>query len=312
MNKIVRKEADLHMHSTYSDGRNSVSELFELVKKANLKAAILTDHDRIGGLDEFIFSCEKNGVDSMTGVEISSTDTTIDTTIYPQTIDVLGYGFNREILLRDYNQLLEHNLNVRIKHIKKVLELFGERGVANFNPKSLRAHFNLPADVSNKYWLIAIRVNGLLTSVLAPEALEIARKELKKDGCFFVERENYISTKKAINAIRRSGGIAVWTHPAKTMEKLEEKYENPRKIFSVILDRMVSDGLDGIEVHTPYGYNHRKFLLNCASEHKLIVTGGSDYHGEFVLIKDDYLGKGGVSYKEFKEFLEIKKQIRCF
>ena len=71
---------------------------------------------------------------------------------------------------------------------------------------------------------------------------------------------------------------------------------------------MVSDGLDGIEVHTPYGYNHRKFLLNCASEHKLIVTGGSDYHGEYGLIKDDYLGKGGVSYKEF---LEIKKRICC-
>ena len=304
MNKIVRKEADLHMHSTYSDGRNNVNELVELVKNSNLKAAVLTDHDRIGGLDEFIFSCEKNGVDSMTGIEISSTDATP----HPQTIDVLGYGFNREILLCGYNQLLEHNLNVRIKHIKKVLELFGERGVANFTPESLRIHFNLPAEVSNKYWLIAIRMNGLLTSVLASEALEIARKELKKDGCFFVERENYISTKEAINSIRRSGGIAVWAHPTKTMEKLKEKYENPKKIFYAILDRMVSEGLDGIEVYTPYGDNHRKFLLDCADRHKFIITGGSDYHGEYGLINDDYLGKGGVSYKEF---LEIKERVRC-
>ena len=304
MNKIVRKEADLHMHSTYSDGRKNVNELVELVKNSNLKAAVLTDHDRIGGLDEFIFSCEKNGVDSMTGIEISSTDTTP----HPQTIDVLGYGFNREILLRDYNQLLEHNLNVRIKHIKKVLELFGEKGVANFSRESLRAHFNLPVEISNKYWLIALRVNELIISVKAPEALEIARKELKKGGCFFVERDHYISTKEAINAIRRSGGIAIWAHPTKTMEKLKEKYENPRKIFSAILDRMVGDGLDGVEVYTPYGDNYRKFLLNCADNHKLIVTGGSDYHGEYGLIKDDYLGKGGVSYKEF---LEIKKRIRC-
>ena len=304
MNKIVRKEADMHMHSTHSDGRNDVSKLVRLVKKANLKAAVLTDHDRIGGLDEFIFSCETNGVDSMTGIEISSTDTTP----HPQTIDVLGYGFNREILLRDYGGFLEYNLNVRVKYIKDVLELFGKKGVANFTPESLRVHFNLPAEVANKYWLIAIRANGLLTSVELPEALEIARKELKKDGCFFVERENYISTKKAINAIRRSGGIAIWAHPTKTMEKLEEKYENPRKIFSVILDRMVSDGLDGIEVCTPYGDNHRKFLLDCANQKKLIITGGSDYHGEYGLIKDDYLGKGGVSYKEF---LEIKKQACC-
>ena len=298
--KIERKEADMHMHSTHSDGKNNVNNLVELVKKANLKAAVLTDHDRIGGLDEFIFSCEKNGVDSMTGIEISSTDTTIDTTIYPQTIDVLGYGFNGEILLRDYNNLLEHNLNVRIKYIKKVLELFKEKGVADFTVERLRTHFNLPVEVSNKYWLIALRGNELILSI---------KKELKKGGCFFVEKEHYISTKKAINAIRRSGGIAVWAHPTKTMEKLKEKYENPRKIFSAILDRMVGEGLDGIEIYTPYGDTHRKFLLDCADNHKLIVTGGSDYHGEFGLIKDDYLGKGGISHKEF---LKIKKRIRCF
>jgi len=307
LDKKTRKEADMHMHSTYSDGRNNVIELVGLVKKSNLKAVILTDHDRIGGLKEFINSCANNGIDSMTGIEISSTDTTS----HSQTIDVLGYGFNVEILLRDYNQLLEHNLSVRIKYIKEVLELFREREVANFTLESLRAHFNLPVEISNKYWLIALRVNELIISVKAPEALEIARKELKKGGCFFVERDHYISTKEAINAIRRSGGIAIWAHPTKTMEKLKEKCENPKKIFYAILDRMVSEGLDGIEVYTPYGYgdNHRKFLLNCAEEHKLIITGGSDYHGEFGLIKDDYLGKGGVSYKEF---LEIKKRISCF
>jgi len=127
--KIVeRKEADMHTHSTYSDGRNGVIELAGLVKKANLKVAVLTDHDRTGGLKEFIDSCANNGIDSMTGIEISSTDTTL----HPQTIDVLGYGFNVEILLRDYNDLLEHNLNARIKYIKEVLELFGKKGVANF------------------------------------------------------------------------------------------------------------------------------------------------------------------------------------
>src|SRR3989338_2949612 len=127
----------MHTHSTHSDGRNDVSGLFWLVNKANLKAAVLTDHDRIGGLKEFMDSCVNNGIDSMTGIEISSTDTTS----HPQTIDVLGYGFNMEILLRDYNDFLEHNLNARIKHIKKVLELFKEKGVADFTLERLRAHF---------------------------------------------------------------------------------------------------------------------------------------------------------------------------
>ncbi len=301
--KIVRKEADMHMHSTYSDGRNNVRELVGLIKKANLKAAVRTDHDRIGGLKEFMDSCANNGIDSMAGIEISSTDTTS----HPQTIDVLGYGFNTEILLRDYNDLLEHNLNARIKHIKEVLKLFEERGVTNFTMERLRNLFDLPAEVANKYWIIRARAESLRGCFSnLKDAIEFSENELKKGGCFFVERENYISTKKAINAIRRSGCIAIWAHPTKTMEKLKEKRENPKKIFSAILDRMASEGLDGIEIYTPYGDTHRKFLLNCASEHKLIVTGGSDYHGEYGLIKDDYLGKGGVSYKEF---FEIKKRI---
>lgn len=90
------------------------------------------------------------------------------------------------------------------------------------------------------------------------------------------------------------------------MEKLEKKYENSKDIFSTILDRMAYEGLDGLEVYTPYGESHRKMLLDYSEKYGLIVTGGSDYHGEFGLIKDDYLGKGGISYEEF---LQIKEAI---
>ena len=50
----------------------------------------------------------------------------------------------------------------------------------------------------------------------------------------------------------------------------------------------------------------QKMLLDYSEKYGLIVTGGSDYHGEFGLIKDDYLGKGGISYEEF---LQIKEAI---
>lgn len=301
LDKIRHNEADMHMHSNYSDGRNTVNGLFSLVKKSKIKAVVLTDHDRVKGLKKFIFFCKNNGIDSMTGIEISSTDTTS----HPQTIDMLGYGFNTETLLRYYNDILEHNLNVRVKYIKKVLDMYRKKRVMDFTVESLEVHFNLPTEVANKYWLIAARMENLLTSFEASNALEIARKELKRGGDYFVERENYISTKEAVNAIRQSGGIAIWAHPTKTMEKLE-KYENSKDIFSTILDRMVHEGLDGLEVYTPYGDSYRKMLLDYSEKYGLIVTGGSDYHGEFGLIKDDYLGKGGISYKKF---LQIKEAI---
>ena len=157
MDRIRRNEADMHMHSNQSDGRNTVNELFSLVKKFKIKAAVLTDHDRVKGLKKFIFFCRNNGIDSMTGIEISSTDTVS----HPQTIDVLGYGFNTETLLRYYNNILEHNLNVRIKYIKKVLDIYRKKRVMDFTVESLKAHFNLPVEVANKYWLIAARMENL-------------------------------------------------------------------------------------------------------------------------------------------------------
>ena len=65
----------------------------------------------------------------------------------------------------------------------------------------------------------------------APKALEIARKQLKRGGDYFVERENYVSTKEAINAIKQSGGIAIWAHPTKTMEKLEKNMKIQKTFF---------------------------------------------------------------------------------
>lgn len=297
------KQVDMHMHSNQSDGRNTVKELFFLVKKAGLEAAILTDHDRVKGLKEFIFSCKINNIDSMTGVEISSTDTTS----HPQTIDVLGYGFNTETLLRYYNDILEYNLNVRIKYIKKVLDMYKKKRVMDFTLESLEAHFNLPAEVANKYWVIkarAERLRGRFATL--KDAIEFSESELKRGGYYFVERENYVSTREVINAIRQSGGIAIWAHPTKTMEKLEKKYENSEKIFSAILDRMVYEGLDGLEVYTPYGDSRRKMLLGYNEKYGLIATGGSDYHGEYGLVESCCVGKEGISYEEF---LKIKKAV---
>ena len=291
------------MHSNYSDGRNTTAELVRSIKGVNIKVLVLTDHDRVDGLEEFEIQCVKAGIECIPGIEISSTDTTSSR---PKTIDILGYGFNPKILLDNYHGILQHNLKARIKYIKKVLDTYKKRKVMNFTVEKLTTLFNLPVAAANKYWLIAARMRSFPSFIEAPKALEIARKQLKRGGDYFVERENYVSTKEAINAIKQSGGIAIWAHPTKTMEKLEKKYENSENIFSIILDRMVHEGLDGLEVHTPHGDSYRKMLLDYSEKYGLIVTGGSDYHGEFGLIKDDYLGKGGISYEEF---LQIKEAI---
>lgn len=307
MDKIKPQEVDMHMHSTYSDGRHKVGELVNMVEKLKLKAVVLTDHDVVKGLPKFMIFCKDIGVDSMTGVEISSTDTTVE----PQTIDILGYGFNSHILLRQYENLLEHNLNVRIAYIREVLELYKQKGVMDLDLVSLKNNFELPVKVANKYWVIAARANRLVASAKISEtvAFEIAERELKKGGEYFVKKDKYVSTKEAISAVKECGGVAVWAHPTKTLEKLARLYEDPEKIFFKILNRMFKEGLDGLEVYTPYNTDIGKiiFLLNYAETYKLIVTGGSDFHGHHALT-GDYVGLTGISYAEF---LKIKERTGC-
>ena len=58
MKKVKLREADLHIHSHFSDGDCSVEELVKRIKRAGLKAAVLTDHDKIDGQELFLKLCK--------------------------------------------------------------------------------------------------------------------------------------------------------------------------------------------------------------------------------------------------------------
>ena len=62
---------DLHLHSTYSDGSDSPSELIDLALALKLKAIALTDHDTINGVKEFLSYGEGKDIALIPGIEIS-------------------------------------------------------------------------------------------------------------------------------------------------------------------------------------------------------------------------------------------------
>ena len=63
---------DLHIHSYYSDGTCSPTEIIELAEKLGLSSVALTDHDGINGLDEFVRAAEGKPVEAIRGIEIST------------------------------------------------------------------------------------------------------------------------------------------------------------------------------------------------------------------------------------------------
>jgi len=323
LDKIVRKEADLHIHSHYSDGDCSIRELVWRIKKSGLKVAVLTDHDCNEGTEEFLRLCEAEGIDSLSGIEITTTDD-----LLKQEAHILGYGFDVKDLRGNFYKLFNHNRSIRRELVSNVLNLYAEEGkfkVYPIYPNDLESMFHLPtnANVSSMYWVNKARALQIKKweRLSFADAYEKAKKETRKGGKFYYPNNNekaYTLTSEAIEAITQTGGIAVWAHPAESINRLK-RFGNEkiaRRLFEDTLRSFVDGGLEGLEVFSAFDSTKEEveFLLECGSKHNLLIFGGSDYHGD----KPEehkpnrWLGKNGVSYEDFnhiKRIIDLRNRI---
>ena len=314
MDTIKRKEADLHIHSKYSDGDCSIGELVKRIKEVGLKVAVLTDHDCNGGTENFLELCEKEGINSLSGIEITTSDD-----YSKQEVHILGYGFDVKDMWNNFDNLFRHNCSIRRAHIRDVLSLYENAGESNYYFFcGLESAFYLPTNVSSMYWVNKARALHIKNSegLSFADAYEKAKKETRREGKFYYPNENeksYTPTNEAIEAIEQTGGIAVWAHPAETISRLEKRFGNEKiaiRLFEDSLKFFVNEGLAGLEVFSAFNSTEEeiKFLLKCCSKYNLLPFGGSDYHGDKPdeHKPDRWLGRNGISYEEF---LQIKEAI---
>ena len=304
MEKTERKEVDMHMHSHYSDGDPSVDDLVRRIVTAGLRGAVLTDHDKIDGVAEFLEKCKAAGILATTGIEIT---TTFQFSRNPELYElhILGYGFNLE-LMRQYEHRLTYNIQSRHEHIKRILELYRRKYGDILRSSIIIDAFKIPHDpLSNKYWLMKWRAMSIMTDEpYDPKryryAYAKAASEIEKNGEFYSPRGTFISTKEAIQIINVCGGKAVWAHPPLSLPQpsMQEK----------AIPLLTEYGLRGVEVFRSYGSIHEvEFLEWLCEKHNIDPNfGGSDYHGDGPdeHKPGDYLGKGGINLENFQNFLE--------
>ena len=114
--------------------------------------------------------------------------------------------------------------------------------------------------------------NILVKRGLAEDNLKAMDKYL--NGC--KSGDTRFSGEEAINVIVESGGIPVWAHPlgGEGEEHLSEKDFLPK------LEEMINFGIKGLECYySRYNLQEVEFLVNCAKSNSLLISGGSDYHG---------------------------------
>jgi predicted metal-dependent phosphoesterase TrpH len=251
---------DLHTHTSESDGTASPRELVALAIAAGLDALAITDHDTFSGYDAAVAPASELGLRLLCGIEIS--------TAWGQpkqrTVHLLGYWFDTpptaqfrawldgiQTARRDRNRRLalrlqELGLDVRLEDAEAI-----GRNMTG------RPHF--ARVMVEKGFVSGIR-----------EAFD---RYLDESAIAYVERDEP-SFEEAVRRVGEAGGLASLAHPVRLGNKTAEEEER-------IIERMVSLGLPAIEAwHSDHSATDSLRYLRLAQRHGLLVTGGSDYHGE--------------------------------
>ena len=268
MNKI-----DLHLHSTFSDGIFDPFELMKLAKDKGIRILSITDHDTIKAIDSSLKISHKLGLDFIPGIEISSQLNSTE-------IHLLAYYFdykNKAIL-----KLLEDIKLLRTIRAKEIVAKLNKIGfLINFSDVE---KFSGSSPVCRPHIAEALIKKGYVKNYA-----EAFRKYLYDSGPADVKK-SFISPSDVIKLIHKANGIVFIAHPL--------------LLNDALIDKLISFGVDGIEViHPMHREKDIKKYKRLAEENGLLQSGGSDFHGRD---KRDYQNLGKYTIDE-SNFNRMKK-----
>ena len=242
---------DLHMHSTFSDGTLTPTELIDKAVAVKLSVISLTDHDCLDGVPEAIEAGRAKGVEVLTGVELSCEYRDRD-------LHVLGYGMDH------HNQSIQDALHMfrqtRHKRGIKIIEKLNALGI-NIEPAEVLAKAGEGA--LGRPHIAAVLVEKGVVSRTG-EAFD---KYIAEGGPAY-EPKYKMSAPEAIAFIQNAGGLAFIAHPGIFLENTEELHD------------LIKEGFDGVEVyHSTHSANRTKALKEIAESSGLLISGGTDFHG---------------------------------
>lgn len=245
------QKIDLHIHTVYSDGTFTPTEVVKKAKELGLTAVSITDHDSVSGVEEAIRAGEKIGVEVVPGIEMSSN-------IGEDEIHILGYYLNwKDKTFLAQLQLFQEDRAKRNQKLLKRLEKLGMKldyqEIKNIAPRGV---------VSRLHIARLMVKNGYVSSI--GEAFE---EWLNAGKPAYIGRMK-VSPFEVIQLILKVDGIPVLAHPY--LSKRDD-----------LIPEMVKRGLMGIEVyqsvHNEQTVAHYRKI---AEEYHLLITGGSDCHGK--------------------------------
>lgn len=255
---------DLHVHSNVSDGTFSPSELVDIACRKGITVMALTDHDSVQGVKEALDRAAElrshgKNINVIPGIEISAAYESRDIHILGYYVDINNKEF-LDLMENAWAERCNRNEIMALKFRKSGIPMTTEALTALSGSEVItRAHFAKWL-VQNKY----CKTNA--------EAFD---KYLGAGCPYYVPRE-YLSREVAVKAIIKAGGVPVLAHPMlyglnpPVSPKLEE-----------LVIELKGYGLKGLETYYSSNMgNDEDIVRHLALKHDLIMTGGSDFHGD--------------------------------
>lgn len=278
---------DLHVHSTRSDGTYTPTQLVDYAIEKGLSAFALTDHDSVDGLDEAIGYAKQLQRQNLSvpevipGIELSSEYQGQDVHIVGLYIDYRNARFQE--YLCDFVASRDTRNQKMCTRLKDAgMDISYEKLLAAFpNSVITRAHYA-------KYML----EHGYVKS--RTEAFE----RYIGDHCpYYIPREK-VTPAQAVSLILEAGGLPVLAHPI--------LYHMSDARLDALVGELKKAGLVGIEaLYSTYHACDERQIRNLAAKYKLLISGGSDFHGENKPGLDLGTGYGGLCVPD-----EVLDQLR--
>lgn len=256
---MVRARADLHLHSSASDGSDSPTELVRQADKLGLGGIALTDHDSLSGIKEFMDADASDELIRIPGLEISSD-------YDDKEVHILGYFVPLDS--KQLNTKLDFLRKARHDRLPKMIQKLNDLGL-DVSIEELYNNLEGVASPGRPHVAQMLVKKGIVQTTT-----EAFQKYLATNRPAYVKKER-LKALDVVRLLRSVGAVPVLAHPLTI--KVPDLYS--------FIQKLVREGLLGVEVEYDYSFmgidRSPEEVKEISRDWHLLQTGGSDYHGTF-------------------------------
>jgi 3',5'-nucleoside bisphosphate phosphatase len=271
---MIQMYADLHIHSTFSDGTDTPAELLSIAEKNGISVVAIADHDTVDGV-KAAHKADSHGVRLIPAIEVSTVST-------HRFLHVLGYHVNvNSTKLAEY---IEQVSKDKTENTRINFEYALSKGTFAYDWERVLELNRGQRRLSGVHVVKAMELDGYHAPGMTMR--EMFHKHFRPESPLFIETEK-ATVADAINIIEAAGGVPVIAHPKLVHDD------------DIVMD-MIKLGAKGIEVYYPlHTPQETEKYLRMAREHGLLVTGGSDWHGGNSAPEVTHMGVAGLENGEY-------------